>query len=342
MGWHNSKDVLKTSSSGGIFTALANYTFSKGGVVVGAAKQYGEWRVYHACAEHESELEPLKLSKYVQSDMGNTYVSVKSYLEKGRMVLFSGTACQVAGLQAFLRTSGTSMETLLTVDVLCHGVPSPKVVDGYVKAQEKHFSKKIADFSFRFKDEKRGWFNGGGTRMHVLFTDGTQFTGTNMYDTFFFGFNGNLFLRESCYTCRFCGTERVSDFTIADFWQCDDERIPREQMMLGVSIIVTNSEKAAMVLEALKEDITCYPIDPDDAIPYNLAFTKPQSRPEFRDQFYPLLEHKDYNEIIENHFFKHYQKYRVKKAIARFLPEAVSKKIFEKQEWDPIDLENDY
>ncbi len=88
MGWHNSKDVLKTSSSGGIFTALANYTFSKGGVVVGAAKQYGEWRVYHACAEHESELEPLKLSKYVQSDMGNTYVSVKSYLEKGRMVLF--------------------------------------------------------------------------------------------------------------------------------------------------------------------------------------------------------------------------------------------------------------
>ncbi len=342
MGWHKLTDVVKTSSSGGIFTALADFMFSQGGVVVGAAKEYGEWRVYHKCAEHESELAPLKLSKYAQSDMGDTYVKVKEYLLQDKPVLFSGTACQVAGLQAFLRGTGTPMDRLLTVDVLCHGVPSPKVTKAYVKAQEKHFGKKIADFAFRHKDAERGWFNGGGTRMHLRFTDGTEFTGTNMYDTFFFGFNGNLFLRESCYACRFCGTERISDFTIADFWQCEDERIPQQQMMLGVSIIVTNSPKSAEVLDKLKSEITVYPIDPDDAIPYNLAFTRPQSRPDFRDQFYGLLNHRDYNAIIENYYRNHYAKYRVKKAIVRFLPEGISRKIFEKNEWDYIDLEKDY
>ena len=160
MAWNRDPKILRTSSSGGVFTALARYVFRRGGVVFGAVKDAVSWEVLHVAARDERELEPLKLSKYYQSDAARVYSQVKAELNDGNWVLFSGTACQIAGLYAYL--GNRPWDTLITVDVLCHGVASKKVVNGYVQSKEKHFKKKIRDFDFRVKQQKVGWNSGGG------------------------------------------------------------------------------------------------------------------------------------------------------------------------------------
>ncbi len=189
MAWHKDRKVLLTSSSGGVFTALAHYVFRRNGVVFGALRDQKSWEVYHACAENDVELEPLKLSKYYQSDAARVFAQVKDLLESGRWVLFTGTACQIAGLFSFL--GKTSREKLITADVLCHGVASKKVVDAYIQSVEKHFNKQVTGYDFRVKDQKTGWNSGGGTRMNIKFSDGSRFVNENGTDTFFFGFNHN-------------------------------------------------------------------------------------------------------------------------------------------------------
>ena len=182
MGWHKDESVLKTSSSGGIFTALAEYTFKLDGVVFGAC-QTSDGKIVHQYAENRQDFEKFKLSKYYQSDTGTCYADVKQFLCKNRVVLFSGTACQVSGLYQYLGRK--DWENLITVDVLCHGVASKKIVDGFLESKEKEYKKQIDQYFFRVKDENRGWYNGGGTRMRLTFSDGSSVVLPSRYDTFF-------------------------------------------------------------------------------------------------------------------------------------------------------------
>ena len=227
MAWHKDKSVLMDSSSGGVFTALAHYVFRCGGVVFGAIKDPETREVYHCCARNDEELTALRPSKYYQSNLKDAYKQVKEFLEKDTYVLFTGTACQIAGLYAFLGKD--DIEQLITADVLCHGVASKKIVDAYIISKEKQFKKKIKNILFRVKDMKTGWYSGGGTRMKLEFDDGSLYVSEKGYDTFFVGFNRNDFLRESCYSCKYCGTERVADLTMGDFWGCNFEKVPAEQ-----------------------------------------------------------------------------------------------------------------
>lgn len=121
--------------------------------------------------------------------------------------------------------------------------------------------------------------------MKLEFADGTSHLSEGPYDTYMLGFNNNFFLRESCYKCKYCGTERVADITVADYWRCNDNRIPEEQMRLGVSLILTNSVKGKEILSHIEKDCVIYSINPKDAIPGNRALSKPQIRPVVRDTF---------------------------------------------------------
>ena len=325
MGWHRDKDVLVNSSSGGMFTALSRYMFRAGGVVFGAVKDENDC-IVHTSACSEEELEPIRLSKYYQSFVGNTYAEVKELLDGKTPVLFTGTACQVAGLKSFL---GKEYEHLVTADVLCHGVASKKAVDGFIKSKEKQYKKKLTDYHFRVKESGRGWYNGGGTRMHLFFEDGSSAVEPGKYDTFFLGFNNNFFLRESCYNCQFCGTERVSDFTLADYWKCDHpDIISDEQKKLGVALILSNTEKAEKILSCIDDQMMLYEIDGADAISHNRALVKPQERPEIRDDFYSLIAEKDYDSIIHSQFKERFVKRRIKRILKHFLPESVYGRYF--------------
>ena len=190
MGWHKDKDILLSSSSGGAFSALADYVLKKDGVVFGVCKDSDTREVRHIYVSSEEELEKLKLSKYYQSNMSDVFSAVKNFLCDDRLVLFTGTACQIAGLYSYLEER--TIDNLITVDVLCHGVPSKKVIDAYIESQEKRFKKKVVDFSFRIKEGKMGWRR--GTRMKLSFSDGTHYSFDSKYDTFFLGFNENYFL----------------------------------------------------------------------------------------------------------------------------------------------------
>ena len=126
---------------------------------------------------------------------------------------------------------------VLTVDVLCHGVANKSIVNGYLNDKRKKIHKKINDYRFRVKPKDSDWWFGGGTRMRVDFNDGTRFIDNKETGTYFVGFNHYLFLRKSCYECRYVGTDRISDITLADFWGVDQVKITQHEKSLGVSVI---------------------------------------------------------------------------------------------------------
>lgn len=323
MGWHRSKDVLMNSSSGGAFTAIAEYVLDRNGVVFGTAMDPVTRELQHQPAYNPDELAALRMSKYYQSRAENAYPQVKQLLKEGKQVLFAGTACQVGALYSYL---GNSDQTnLITVDVLCHGVASKKVIDAYIASQQKRFRKEIKSFSFRVKEGKQGWQRGG--RMHLSFVDGTDYVAQGAYDTFFLGFNHNFFLRESCYRCHYCGVQRVADFTLADFWGCKREDISPEQMWLGVSLVLFNSPKAKDLRKLLEKDLVLTPIDLQEAVPFNRALSRPQDRPEVRDRFFSSMEKIGYYKTIERAFPKRFIKFRLKNFLKKVLPHAIAKKI---------------
>lgn len=325
MAWHRNPEVVLESSSGGVFTGLAEYVIRRKGVVFGAVKDNQSRIVYHCGTKDRGGLSKMRLSKYYQSKTGDTYKEVKKYLNNGTQVLYTGTACQIAGLYSYLGNTG--IDNLITSDVLCHGVASKKVVDQYIISKEKQFKKEILEISFRVKDKKVGWSGGGGTRMKIDFKDGASYVSEKGYDTFFTGFNRNDFLRESCYKCKYCGTKRIADFTMADFWGCDSKRLPDGQMKLGVSLLLCNSEKAKGILEELEGDLVIEPIDSKEAIPYNRALSKPQYRPASRDRFFVLMERKGFDRSIKQLHPERFIRYRVKVLLKMILPRRIARKI---------------
>ena len=314
MGWHKDINVLKQSSSGGAFTLLADFVLKQQGVVFGVVQDPGTFELYHDIAQTSEGIKPMRLSKYYQSNTLNSYSSAKKYLNEGRWVLYSGTACQIAGLYSYL---GKDYERLLTVDVLCHGVASKAVIDSWIKGKEKRFKKKIKDFFFRIKDNQTGWQAGGGTRMKMEFEDGSVYIEDKEEDTYMIGFNKNLFLRESCYQCKYCGRKRVADFTIGDFWGCNREDVSENQMKLGVSLLLVNTPKAHDVLEQCKERFVTTEIDAKEAIPYNRALVQPNERPKVRNWFYKAIGIVTYDTVIKCLFAKRFIKRRIKKFLKR-------------------------
>ena len=317
-GWNLDDDVVRTSSSGGVFQALAQYIFGSGGSVAGAVLDVQTGEVRHMFANNPEELENLKRSKYQQSAIGDAYAETKRRLATGSPVLFSGTACQIAGLLSHLE--GADRSRLLTVDVLCHGVPSKTVLDAFRASKEAQFKKRVVSFLFRIKEGEKGWQNGNGTRVKLFFADGTSFAAPNGYDTFFLGFNNNYFLRESCYRCRYCGTERISDFTLADYWSCNEPGIAPERLWLGVSAILANTDKARNILRELNQAIWFRKANSDEIVAHNLALRTPQPRPDLRDTFFDEMARNGYDRTIKRRFRKRFTRYRIKTLLERIVP----------------------
>ena len=228
-------EQLKKSQSGGAFFAIADKFIAEGGVVYGAAFTK-TWIVTHQKAADDQSLSALRMSKYVQSDMRGVFTQVKEDLKNGIKVLFSGTACQVAGLKSYI--PNRLHENLFCIDVICHGVPSPKIWDDYIAYLQQSRKSKIIKACFR--DKRFGWH---GARESFLFENGKEeFRRTSNYLYF-----SGLSIRESCSKCYYTNLKRVGDITLGDQWGIPKDSIYEDDK--GLSLILINSEKGKLLFE---------------------------------------------------------------------------------------------
>ena len=231
LAWINDDEVRLDSSSGGIFTALARYVISQGGVVCGAAYD-DDMTVRHRIVDNENDLIHLRGSKYVQSITEGIFSDIKVYLNKGVMVYFVGTPCQVAGLKSFLKKK---YDNLLTSDLICHGVPSGNLFKEQIKYFERKVGKKIVDVKFRAK--KRF---GQGCDIQIITNTGANKFFCAELVPYFNGFWKNITLRESCYKCQYASLHREGDITLADFWLVK-KCFPDVRTSKGTSLVFVNS-----------------------------------------------------------------------------------------------------
>lgn len=295
---NSDESVLIDSSSGGLFYELAIKTIKDGGVVFGALFN-DNWKVIHTYTDSISDITKFQKSKYVQSDIGQSFKDAKSFLANGRKVLFTGTPCQIAGLRLFLRCKYQDLLTL--VDVVCHGVPSPDVWDSYLSyilkrefpftnLSDSELTKSVTDISFR--DKQVDWLNYG---FSIKLTDRNKISHEDepYPDKFFFephnkniymrGFIENLFLRPSCYSCPAKCGKSGSDITLGDFWGAD-KLSPENFNSRGTSLILANTLKGKEVLESLHINLNIESYE--DAIRYNKSIIYSSNRSKWVDYFW--------------------------------------------------------
>lgn len=294
-GWSNDGHIRMDSSSGGAFTEIARPILAKGGVVFGVAMDEKQ-QARHIHIETETELSKLRGSKYVQSIIGNSYKEAKQFLQSGREVLFSGTPCQIAGLHNYLRKE---YDNLTTVDLICHGVPSPKVFEDYKTWIEKLIKERITDIKFRCK--KSSWiFYNMGINPHVEKNGNIKYSYTGSYyaDPYIRAFLRDNILRPNCYHCQYASIRRVSDFTIADWWgykgkSAQDKDFDRK----GVSLIMCNTEKAVNIVKML--DMKLDERTLEEAIRTNHSLKHPFDEPKTRNEFWTDYAQMPFQDIVK-------------------------------------------
>ena len=286
--------VLEKSSSGGAFYLLASEIVKKGGYVCGVEIS-NDNKVRHSIVDNLKDLDKFLGSKYVQSDIGNTYLEVKKLLDNGAQVLFSGTPCQVNGLKIFLNKE---YENLLTVDLICHGVPSPYVWEKYLEFQEKKHGSKIV--SVKFREKRINWINSG---IELKFSNGDTYFEVMKNDAFFLHFLKNFCLRESCYACEFKGDNRFSDITIGDFWGVD-RLYPELYNDKGVSLAILNTDKGVYTFENNPYLKNCLEVNLDKALKYNEAYWLPVEGFKYRNAFVKELRKKPFDKVTRKYLRK--------------------------------------
>lgn len=235
-----SDEIRERSSSGGVFTLLAEWIIEQNGYVCGAA--YLDRKVKHIIVNNKEELERLRTSKYVQSDIRDVLLEIKRLLVEDKIVLFTGTPCQVAAVYCFL---GDAHSKLYTMDILCHGVPSQELFDKYLT--ERFGEKKLTKINFR--DKSAGWTYQLQLKIE---TEEESIISKISEDPYYIAFNERISLRESCGTCRFASQNRCGDITVGDFWEIWQYKKSLDDRK-GTSLVLINSEKGKCIWNSIKE-----------------------------------------------------------------------------------------
>lgn len=308
----NPNDAVRaTSSSGGVFTMLAESVIRSGGVVFGAAFD-GQWKVVQTCAATTEDIWQFRGSKYLQSQTGNTFKEAETFLKQGRQVLYSGTPCQVAGLKKYLRRD---YDNLLAVDFICHGVPSPGVFRTYLRDEINRLTarqgggknsvllpciplvaesdglggKDVKIQSVSFRDKRNGWKKYGfALDLSKASAAGEKNTVLLSYsplnkNLFMRGFLRDLYLRPSCYICPAKKLKSGSDITLGDFWGIETLR-PELDDDKGMSAVTANTEKGLALLQEVDAELT--EVAYDEVVKRNPALVRSASEPKTRRKFF--------------------------------------------------------
>ena len=300
--------IRRESSSGGIFTLVANEILKAGGVVFGVGFDE-DFRVVHSYIDSIEDLEKYRVSKYVQSSIVDSYKRAKEFLVQKREVLFTGTPCQIAGLKSYLNKEYSN---LLCIDNICHGVPSPKVWDKYTNFRKKEANSEITKVSFRNKST--GWTE---YSMSFVFKNGIEYSEPSSNDLYMKAFLRNVSLRPSCYECKFKSTHRESDITLADFWGIQ-KVLPNMYDNKGTSLIFVNSKRGSEILERIKGKIRYEEVSIDESIKYNSPAIRSVYKNPNRDDFFSNLDKLEFDKLIEKYCYDSLKE-RIKRKIINIL-----------------------
>ena len=285
----------KRSAAGGGFSALAReFVFKNNGVVFGAS--YDEnFYVHHCHAESIEEIKKLQKSKYVQSDINNTYIQVRTYLRQNRYVLYSGTPCQIYGLKSFLGVLSKS-QYLYCVDLSCHGVPSPKLFKEYLSCLEEMEGSQLTSFTMRGKRFKNNSYDQG---FDIMFANGKRQFNSHSQDMFGRCFWGEIASRPSCYNCHFKTIWRASDITLGDCWFFNSY-VPKEHDTYGVTLALAHSKKGRKLIEN-SELLISYSVPAEQLIKANGGMIYSSAVPnEKRTEFFAKLGSIPFNQLVDD------------------------------------------
>lgn len=277
---NDNETIRLRSSSGGIFTLLAESVIDEGGVVFGA-RFNEDWEVVHDYTDTIEGLEPFRGSKYVQSCMGESYRLVENFLKADRKVMFTGTPCQIAGLRKFLRKD---YNTLLTVEVVCHGAPAPLVWRTYLNNEIAKCGKGLSGVEgINFRDKLTGWKT---YSLSVKLSKNIVSSSLSKDNDYMRAFLSNLSLRKSCYNCPAKSGKSGADITIGDFWGIENVR-PEIDDDKGLSLVLVNSLKGMDSLKTLSCEFV--PVGFDEAVKGNSAYYHSVSKPVNREFFFHCI-----------------------------------------------------
>ncbi len=275
------ESIRYQSSSGGMFSLVADHILGQNGVVYGAVIQPQDMRVVHARAVDPDGLQAMRKSKYVQSDTTKIFPRVQQDLSTGRPVLFTGTPCQVAGLYLYL---GQQPDNLFTCDIICHGVPSPGLFQNHFGDVEDRMDAPIHKIDFRTKE--KGW----GSFLNFYLAIETDHKKRLVYaplDAYYALFLANLSLRPVCYTCKYATTPRTSDLTLGDFWGVQ-RQAPDLFDGKGTSLLLVNTTKGQRLVDATAPRTKLKMLSAVVPMPPNLV--RPTPKPKSRDRFFETID----------------------------------------------------
>jgi coenzyme F420-reducing hydrogenase beta subunit len=294
--YNNDHAVRLDSTSGGIFSALAENVFELGGYVGGAVYR-NDYSVTHIITNDSSKLAQLRSSKYLQSFTDTLFKDVKELLNDGNMALVCGTPCQIEGLHAFL---GKEYVNLFTCDFICRGVNSPKVFQKYMNMHERQQNSNAV--KIKFKDKTHGWHR---FSMRIDFDNGKTYCKDRYHDLFFIGYlHAGDFARPSCYKCKFKGFNRKSDITLADFWGIEylDKSMDQD---CGTSLVMINTEKGKQLFQNINNKITSKSFSFAEGVKMNPAFHTPMKEgTSIREQFFKDIEKEPFENVAKRYFPK--------------------------------------
>lgn len=279
---NKNEDIIKHSTSGGIFTALAQKILSKGGVVYGAAFQ-DDFTVKHIMIKDCEKISLIRGSKYVQSDLGNVFLDIKQRLKDGETVLFSGCPCQCAALRTYLKEQEYGGQ-LYVVDFICHGILSEKLFKEYLEYLEAKHKSKIVKFTFR--DKRYGWADSGP---RIIYANGKSQHWPYYEDLYMQGCFQGLCERESCYTCSFKNFYSGSDLTMGDFWGAA-QLMPDFYDRMGVSVLCIQSEVGMELFEQVKELLVLEEAPVEILAKHNQGLFKPFVKGKKSDEFFEMAK----------------------------------------------------
>jgi len=301
---HKNEECRINSRSGGIFTALTDYVLNKNGRVYGCIINEKN-EVAHIGTDKFEERDKMRGSKYVQSNLGNIFQEVKDDLKQDILVLFSGTSCQIDGLYAFL---GKEYNNLICIDIVCHGVPSPKVWKDYVEWQEKRNNGTCINADFRNKKDF-GW-NSHIETLSIKNNDNIKNINSRVYTNLFYS---HFILRPSCYKCPYKSTIHPGNITIADYWGIDKIE-PKFNDNKGVSLILINDKRGKELFEDIEADLLYIKTDINDSLQPPLIGPFPE--PSNRDKFWKKYNKSSFEEIARKYGEFGY-KWEIKKIFKR-------------------------
>lgn len=294
--WQKSKKILRNSTSGGAFSALASTILNRQGVVYGAGFD-SNLKVIHKRITDMSALSEIRGSKYVQSEIGNTLKQVKTDINEGRLVLFTGTPCQIDALYRYL--GDRYEDELYTVDLVCHGVPSPLVYDEYLKYISERYNSTIDKIYFRNK--KPGWYVFG---MKILFSNNKTYENDTYHDPYIRGFLREYFLRPSCHSCSYTNLNRPADITLDDDWGYKETCFKDRDNDQGISMVMINSKNGENLFELSRDNLKVFPRTVKEAVNGNQALNKCFPPNEHRDEFWNDFFNNSFEFVVEKYLYE--------------------------------------